>query len=122
MPQPENSAAYRASGSRRASRRLIVASSRNSAIAPPRSPASKAVMPPPITRVRRAVGPRGSAAGDERAQRAGLVLDFVEPALDQVADADDSAQPAVAHDREVPDPAVGHLGHQIGDPVLRGTG
>src|SRR5690348_10833750 len=57
--------------------------------------------------------PLDSGAGDERAQRARLVFDLVEPALHNIADADDPAKPPVSYNREVPNPAVRHLGHQL---------
>src|ERR1700730_15450269 len=58
-----------------------------------------------------------SRAGDEGAQRLRLELDLVEAVLDEVADADDAAQPPVGHDREMADAPVGHLGHQFADRV-----
>src|SRR5262249_45277337 len=61
-------------------------------------------------------------AGDKRAHRMRLVLDLVEPVLDQVANADDAGQPAVVEHRKVADAPVGHLGHQLGDAVFRLAG
>src|SRR5579883_3263843 len=66
--------------------------------------------------------PARSGADDERAQRARLVLDLVEPALDQVADADDAGEHAVAQHREMADAAAGHLGHQVAGAVARVAG
>src|SRR6202035_4024378 len=61
--------------------------------------------------------PRALSAGDERAHRARLVFDFVEPVLDDVADADDAAQPAVLDHREMADAAVRHFRHQLVDGI-----
>src|SRR6267154_2506197 len=63
-----------------------------------------------------------SGAGDERAQGARLVFDLVEPALDDVADADDAAEAPVLDDREMPDAPVCHLGHQLIDRLTRVAG
>src|ERR1700731_4019128 len=52
----------------------------------------------------REIRPRAcSSAGDEGAQRLPLEFDFVEPVLDEVADADDAAEPPVGDDREMAD-------------------
>src|ERR1700722_12743133 len=85
-----------------------------------RRSASRLFMAPPVK-------PRwgdasSGGAGDERAHRMRFVLDLVEPALDQIADADDAAQPAVAHHWKVADAPVGHLGHQLRDAVVGAAG
>ena len=49
---------------------------------------------------------------------AGLVFDFVEPVLDDVADADNAAQAAVPDYREMADAAVRHFGHQLVDGII----
>src|ERR1700730_2019594 len=63
-----------------------------------------------------------SGAGDERTQRTRLVFDLVEPAFDDVTDADDAAEPPVLDDREMPDAPVCHLGHQLIDRLTRVAG
>ena len=50
-------------------------------------------------------------SGASLLQRRGLQLDLVEAVLDDVADADDAAEPPFLNHREMSDPAVRHLGH-----------
>src|SRR5260370_16330072 len=59
---------------------------------------------------------RALSAGDERPHRLRLKLDFVEPVLDDVPDADDAAQPAVLDYRAMADPAVPHSPPQLPHP------
>src|SRR5215471_3183383 len=65
----------------------------------------------------------GSAgAGDVGLQRGALQLDLVEPVLDDVADADEAGELAVAEHRQVADAPLGHEGHQVRNPILRAAG
>src|SRR3954447_25594654 len=58
-----------------------------------------------------------SGAGDEGAWGFRLEFDLVEAVLDEIADADDAAQPPVGYDRKMADAPTGHLRHQFADRV-----
>src|SRR3989442_196279 len=62
------------------------------------------------------------SAGDVVGELFSLELEFADPGLDHVADADQAGKLAVDNDRDVPDPAVGHQPHQVVDVLVRTAG
>src|ERR1051326_8191306 len=68
------------------------------------------------------LGLAGLRACDEGAQRFRLELDLVKPVLDEIADADDAAEPPIGDDRQMPHAPVRHLGHQLLHGVTRRAG
>src|SRR5436190_20625773 len=66
--------------------------------------------------------PAALRAGDEGAQRFRLELNLVEPVLDEIADADDAAEPSVGDDRQMSHAPVRHLGHQLLHGITRRAG
>src|SRR5262245_60561492 len=65
-----------------------------------RPPTTRAGYPLPVTR---------DVVGQCRA----LALKLVDPVLHDVADTDEPAQGAVRHDRQVPEPTLGHDPHDV---------